>query len=72
MFVLLSMRVLDRATVLLCNTVPCFTYVCSHSPQNQHLLFYIQACSNFLVTLHGNVFRNRNIHHKFNALFKSI
>jgi hypothetical protein len=45
---------------------------CSHPPQNQHLLFYIQACSNFSVTSHGYVVRNRNIHYKFNAFFRSI
>jgi hypothetical protein len=44
----------------------------SHPPQNQHLSFYIQACCNFSVTSHGYVVRNRNIHYKFNALFKSI
>jgi hypothetical protein len=32
---------------------------CSHPPQNQHLLFYIQACSIFSVTSHGYVVRNR-------------
>jgi hypothetical protein len=44
----------------------------SHPPQSRHLLFYIQACSNFSVTSHGNVVRDRNIHYKSNAFFKSI
>jgi hypothetical protein len=52
--------------------MPQATQGCSHPPQNQHLLFYIQACTNFSVTLHGYVVRNRNIQYTFNALFKSI
>jgi hypothetical protein len=46
--------------------------VCSYPPQSQHLLFYKQACSNFSVTSHGNVVRDRNIKYKCNAFFKSI
>jgi hypothetical protein len=44
--------------------------LCSHPPQSQQLLFYLQACTNFLVTSHGNVVRNRNVNYKFNAFLK--
>jgi hypothetical protein len=74
-YVLYYVRTFTRArSRLLYSTVSHLLqhHPCSHPPQNQHLLFYIQACSIFSVTSRGYVVRNRNIHYKFNALFKII
>jgi hypothetical protein len=59
-------------TILLLAHIYDKLFISIHPPQSQHLLFYIQACSNFSVTSHGNVVRDRNIHYKFNSFLKVL